>query len=117
MNSNLAHAIGSIPPPETSDPTIAIISARLKKVLIDILTNGVVLHDKMTGQPAIDENGNVCRRQASAAELSVCERMVARAHAAGTLNDHAEVNKILSEMKSKGWKFPEIDDDDDLATR
>lgn len=114
--SKVADAIRDIPPPEGADSATVIIAARLKQRLIEILVTGVPLYDKMTGQPALMPDGSHAHRPPSAAELSVCERMVARAAAAGALNDHAEVNKVIDEMKARGWKFPELDEEGDDAT-
>lgn len=117
MSNPLTKAISSLPdPPASNDPLATIISARLKQRLVEILTNGVPLFDKMTGEPALMPDGSHAHRPPSAAELSVCERLVARAQSAGTLNDHDEVNRILSEMKSRGWSFPEVDTTSDDPT-
>lgn len=119
--NKVAQTLSAIPAPETSDPAVTIISARLKQNLITILTIGVPLFDKMTGLPVMteDADGNSTQlyRPASAAELSVCERMVARASASGAINDHAELQSDLAKMKAMGWKFPELDEQDDEATR
>jgi hypothetical protein len=113
----LARAINSVPAPDSSDPAATIISARLKQRLIEILTVGVPLFDKMTGEPAMMPDGKTqAHRPPSAAELSVCERMVARATAAGSINDHAEVMSDLQKMKAMGWKFPELDTEGEDAT-
>lgn len=117
MKNNLAQAIHSVPNPEHGDAAVSIISARLKQRLIEILTRGVPLFDKMTGEPALMPDGSHAHRPPSAAELSVCERLVARAHAAGLVNDHEAVSSVLAEMKARGWKFEELDDESpDLAT-
>jgi len=112
----LAQAVTAAPGP-TNDPLAAVISARLKQRLVDILTDGVPMFDKMTGEPVM-KDGKPVHRPPSAAELSVCERLVARAVASGSFNDHDEVQKVLAEMRAVGLKFPEIDtESDDEATR
>lgn len=113
----VARAISSVPAPDRADDATVIIAARFKKLLIDLVTNGVAVRDKMTGEQVIDADGKPAFRAPIASELSVINQFLARARAAGDINDHAEVQSILEEARARGWKFPEIDDAPDAASK
>lgn len=111
----VAKAIAQVPPPDNSDPITSVIAARFKDRLMRLVIEGMPCFDKMTGQPVLIDGTHV-HRPPSAAELSVIERFLARAQAAGAINDHDEVQKVINEAKARGWKLPELDNGDDEAT-
>lgn len=114
--SSLSKKIADVPTPD-GDPALKIISAGFKKLLIEWITVGIPVRDKMTGVQVIDPDGSPAFRSPTASEASVIRQFLQTAAAKGDINDHDEVEKAIAKMRELGLKFPGIDDEDDEATR
>jgi hypothetical protein len=116
-NHAVAKAIQAVPGPERADDATVVIAARFKAILLRLVTEGVAVRDKMTGEQIIDADGKPAFRLPNAAELGQIRQYIAKAEASGAINDHAHVQDIMAEFRALGWKFPELGDEPDEASK